>query len=112
MNKVSQLMVAAFAATITFAPAFAQQAGGERYGYHMGDWGWGPMIFGSIFMLLFWAAVIIGIVAVVRWLMGAGHASAGSHARDSAFDILRDRFARGEIDKEEFEERKKHLAAR
>ncbi len=112
MSKISQFVVAAFATMLISLPAFAQEAGGGRYGYHMGDWGWGHMIFGSIFMLLFWAAVIIGIVAVVRWLMSAGHGPAGAHARDSALDTLRDRFARGEIDKEEFEERKKHLAGR
>ena len=46
----------------------------------------------------------------VRWLIGAGHAAAASH--DTALDILRERFARGEIDQDEYNERKRHLTQR
>jgi putative membrane protein len=53
------------------------------------------------------------IALVVRWIGGAGHSSppgaAGPSGRE-ALDILRERFARGEIDAAEFEERKRLLA--
>ena len=103
------LAAAAAASVITLAPAMAQ-----RFDDHMGEWGWGwgHMIFGSLFMLLFWAAIIVGIVVVIRWLVGAGHTAAGSPRFDAALDILRERFARGEIDKEEYDERKRHLSQR
>lgn len=73
--------------------------------------GW-DMGLGAIFMLLPWVAVIVAIVAVVRWLsptIGAAHASGGG---DRALDILRERYARGEIDKQEFDAKRRDLGAR
>ncbi len=82
----------------------------ERPGWHY-DWGWGHMLFGSLMMVLFWGGIILVIVLLVRWI---GSGSAGGAGAPSAgktpLDILRERFARGEIDKEEFEERKKLLS--
>jgi putative membrane protein len=66
--------------------------------------------FGSIMMIIFWIAVIVGIVLLIRWLIvstrTAGH---GTSSGDSALEILKRRYARGEIDKQEFEERKRDL---
>lgn len=79
------------------------------------DWGWGPHpmwglwgIWGigmMLFMLLFWGLVIVGIVLGIRWLLRQGKAG-GS---DSALEILRQRYARGEINREEFEARRRDL---
>lgn len=68
-------------------------------------WGWG---FGGLFMLIFWILLIVGLVLLIRWLweQGTGSPSKGS---ESALDILKKRYARGEIGKEEFEEKKKDL---
>lgn len=79
------------------------------------DWGWGmhPMMwgawgFGMMFMMvLFWALVIVGIVLLVRWLLGQGRES----RTDSALEILRQRYARGEINREEFETKKRDLSS-
>jgi len=49
----------------------------------------------------------VGVVLVVKWLMGQG----GASREDSALDILKKRYARGEINKQEFEERKRDLLA-
>ncbi len=74
----------------------------------MTDCGWMPMMgFGMLFMALFWVALIVGIVLVVKWLMGQG----GASREDSALDILKKRYARGEINKQEFEECKRDLLA-
>lgn len=87
---------------------------GDRYGYyghpHMwgGGWGWGGMFLGPLFGLLFIAAVAVAIVFVVRAVGGGGHHHRHGGAR-SALDILDERFARGEIDKEEYEERRRVL---
>jgi len=62
-------------------------------------------------MLLFWGGLIILIVFAVRW-MGRGSARGGDEPApgNRALGILEERFARGEIDKEEFEERKQLLS--
>lgn len=67
-----------------------------------GGWGWG-MGFGWIFMLLFWALVILGIVALAKWLFSAG----GSGKRP--LDILKERYARGEINGEQYEQMRRDL---
>ena len=79
-------------------------------GWHDG-WGWGHMFFGSVMMLLFWGGLIILVVLALRWA-GSGSVRGGDGAAQGnrALDILEERFARGEIDKEEFEERRRLLS--
>jgi len=77
----------------------------------MNDWGsyggWG-MGFGIVFMLLFWGLVIFAIAALVRWLMT--QSSPGRSARDkSPLEIVQERYARGEIEREEYEQKKRDL---
>jgi putative membrane protein len=70
----------------------------------MSGWGWG---FGMMaMMLMFWGAVIFAGVIGLRWFIGQTKQPRG----DSAMRILRDRFARGEIEKDEFEAKKKELS--
>jgi len=76
-------------------------------------WGWGmhPMMWGAwgigmmFIMMVFWILVIVGLVVAIRWFIGQGKSSQS----DSALEILRQRYARGEINKEEFEAKKKDL---
>ncbi|KFJ91505.1 hypothetical protein JF55_11530 [Pseudomonas sp. 1-7] len=79
---------------------------------HMGqwanDWGWGWMAFGALHMLLFWALVIGGIVLLVRLLAG-GNDGDGSRDREDPLAILKARYARGEIDKAEYERIREEL---
>jgi putative membrane protein len=70
--------------------------------------GWGMGFGGGIFMVLFWILVIAGIVYIVKLLMGG---SKDVKESGSALDILKKRYARGEINREEFEEMKKDLEA-
>lgn len=65
-------------------------------------WGW--MWFGPIFMLLFWVLLIAGVVIAVKWVLGQG-----GKPGESALDILKKRYASGEISKEEFEEKKRDI---
>ncbi len=70
------------------------------------------MFFGPFSGLLFLGVLIALIVLLVRWLSGGGSTGgAGPSSTKTSLDILRERFARGEIDKDEFEERKKILGA-
>ena len=116
--KVSIPIAAAAGAALVSMPAWLwAQAPSEpyRYGYgpHMMDWGggWYGMIFGPLFMILVLAAVVAAVVLLVRWLGGPWHGAAPPHAPPgrTPLDILKARFARGEIDKEEFEERRRVL---
>lgn len=72
-------------------------------------WGWGPMLFGGLMMILFWAAVVALVVLLVRWLAGLGPAREQRPYKSSAIEILEERFARGEIGREEFEDRRRVL---
>lgn len=67
------------------------------------------MLFGPLTMFLLIAAVIAVTVLLVRWLSGTHRASHGSPPWKTPLDILQERFARGEIDKEEFQERRRIL---
>ena len=71
-----------------------------------GGWGWG--LFGFLHMFLWWILIILGIVVLARWIFGGAHRHHG-HGEDRALAILRERYARGEIDKAEYEARRKDL---
>lgn len=75
--------------------------------HDMGNVGWG-LGFGWVFMILFWALVIVGIVAIVKWLIGSSSAT-GTPPSKTARQILEERYAKGEIDREEFEQKKRDL---
>jgi putative membrane protein len=80
------------------------------------EWGWGmhPMGWmsgawgiGMMFMMFFfWILIIAGLVVGIRWLMSETKERRG----DTALEILRQRYARGEINKEEFEAKKSDLS--
>jgi putative membrane protein len=69
-------------------------------------WGWGWGIGMMAMMLLFWGVMIFAGVAGIRWFIIQGKLPRA----DRALEILRERFARGEIDKDEFETKKRELS--
>ena len=90
--------------------AWAQQ--GNYGGWHMGPGmmgGWGMGWFGMIFMIVFWGLVIVALVFLIKWLAGSTRGDTRRPDKSNALDILKERYARGEIDKTEFEEKKKDL---
>lgn len=72
----------------------------------MNDWHWGFGFGHGLFGIVFWIIVIALVVLVLRALVGGG---AGDRQEMSALEVLRKRYARGEIDRDEFERRRRDL---
>ena len=66
------------------------------------------MLFGSLMMVLVIAAIVAIVFVVVRWIGGQAQAPL-AHGPRMPLDILKERFARGEIDAADFEERRRVL---
>lgn len=77
---------------------------GEGYAHPMTWWGWG-MFFGPVLMIAAIAAIVAVVVFIIRGSSGGG----APYAAKTPLDILNERFARGEIEKEEFEEKRRLL---
>ena len=81
----------------------------------MVDWGMGGFgvawLFGVFLVLLFWGLVIAALVLGIRWLIRADQRGLQPPAPrpDDPLEILRQRYARGEIDEEEYERRRRTL---
>jgi putative membrane protein len=101
----NQIWLAIYGAVEKISPLLAQE---RTYEWHwqmhpMWWWGWGIGMMAMMF--LFWVIFIVGLIVGIRWLIGKGR----ERPPDSALEILRQRYARGEINKEEFEARRKDL---
>lgn len=75
----------------------------------MGNWGMGW--FGMVVMVIFWGLIIAGVVLLIRWLVqntGSNRRSVAS-TESKAMDILNERYAKGEIGRDEFESMKKDI---
>ncbi len=71
-------------------------------GWMMSGWGMGYGFFGWLMMFLFWILIIAAVVLGVRLFIDQGKLK-GSSVEETPLDILKKRYASGEIDKEEFE---------
>jgi putative membrane protein len=85
--------------------------GDGRYYDHYGMMGWGGWFYGPVMMLLFFALLVGAVFLVIRFL-GSDALRPGQKQEDRAHAILRERFANGEITKEEFEASRKVLDGR
>lgn len=89
--------------------------------YHYGPWmgvGAGLSVFGIILLVVFWIVVIMLAVRLIRWVAGG---SRWHHekwrrwqemsGRSSALDLLNERYVKGEINKEDYEQKKKDITS-
>jgi putative membrane protein len=76
-----------------------------------GMWGWGPWWWGLV-MLVFWILILIGLVLLIIWLIRQFTQASGAGGRSGtnrALEILQERYARGEITREEYEAMRRDL---
>jgi putative membrane protein len=72
--------------------------------------GWGSWVLGFLMMALFWGGLVVLAVVVLRgWGGRSEHGASSTELRPDARAILEERFARGEISEEEFEQRRRVL---
>ncbi|MEY8120727.1 SHOCT domain-containing protein [Falsihalocynthiibacter sp. BN13B15] len=111
-------VVAAFCVAATSAMAqvgeIPDRNGFYDHGHDMmwgsSQWGGFGMVLGPIFMILIVVGIVAGILYLLRLFGMAGPASGSHAAHDRALALLKERYAKGEIDSTEFTERKKLLA--
>ena len=107
--KLGLAMLAPLALTGTAALAQTGTPGWDGHGPGMmGHGGWGGWFMGPVMMLVF-LVLLAGAVALILRLIGGDRARREDGAADRSLAILRERFARGEIDAEEFEARRRAL---
>ena len=77
-------------------------------GLMMGGWFGGP--FGMLYTIILWGLAIVGLISIIRGFFSKGRISDNTETQESnAMDILKERYARGEIDKKEFDTKKKNI---
>ena len=110
--RTKLMLVLAALMTLPMQTALAQST--DRPGYGHGFWGghWGGWFPGPVMMLILFAVVAVVVIWIVRQSGGNANRRPGDHNGSpgkTPLDILKERFAKGEIDKDEFEERRKVL---
>lgn len=110
MNHLLRGALAAGAASLFASPALAQQGPGPGWGGHMMyGWGGGGGYFGMGFMLIFWVLIIVALVGGIRWIFQNSGKGQATHKPDRSLAILKERYAKGEINKEQYEQMKADL---
>jgi putative membrane protein len=105
MKTIGHVLAAALTSGGLPSGAWAQDRSWDWAHPMWGAWGVGMLVV----MLTFWVLVIVALFAGIRWLIHLGREPGREPRRDPAVEILRERYARGEIGKEEFDAKKRDL---
>jgi len=118
MARIKNLLLTVSAFLVFVAVMFPQRQALADWGSQYGGWGMGPGMMGwgmgwlgMVMMLAFWALVIVALVVLIKWLAQASKGTTPGTRGSQPLEILKERYARGEIDKEEFEAKKRDLTA-
>jgi len=101
-----KLFAAATAVATLAVPAQAQPFGPGMMGWG-GGYGFGPV------HLIVWVVILIGLVVGIVWLVrsltGGGPAAQEPARRSAGLDVLEERYARGEVNRDEYLQKKKDI---
>jgi putative membrane protein len=105
-NRIWPGALSGMAVFFLFVPVAAAQRG-------YGGWGMGPGMMpgwgGGWLMIVFWVLILIGLILLIKWLVQMTRGDREGDRRPSALEILKERYARGEIDQQEYKARKRDL---
>ena len=110
MSRVLQT-IATSASVVAVSTTTLWADSAETSRHHDMMWGgWGGMILGPLMMIILIAAIVVIVVMAIRWLGSSGSDATQKGApTEGPIDVLKERFARGEIDRSEYEERRQVL---
>jgi len=108
------VMIFAVFFSISLAKTQAYAQTGQYGGWGMGSGmmgGYGMGWFGGILMIVFWILILVGLIFLIKWLVqSTSRDKTTGSGGNRALEILKERYAKGEINKEEFESKKKDLS--
>jgi putative membrane protein len=109
--KLARIPLGMMIFSISFFPV-VKEALADYRNYCQWGMGYGMMGgFGFLFVIIFWVLIVVLIILLIRRLLSSAPTRISSpHQEDSALELLKKRYARGEIEKEEFEAKKKDLS--
>lgn len=110
MKMRPRLNAAAALALMGGAAPFAHADGYGPWHGMMDGWGWhGAWGFGMVGMLLWWVLIVFAIALLAKWIFGGRGRDREGGSSSRALEILKERYARGEIGKDEYEQKKRDL---
>ncbi len=80
------------------------------YGPNWGMMGWGYGAFG-FFHMIFWIVILGAVIAAVIWFVRTPGTYRSFLRRSSGLDVLEERYARGEINREEYLQKKQDISS-
>ena len=107
MTRAVRTLISILLGMSLLSPALAQQTQTPSYGPHMWNGDWHGWFFGPLMMIAFIIVAVVVVVFLVRLLGGVGNRS--ERLEQTPLNILKQRYAKGEIEKDEFDERRRAL---
>lgn len=113
MKILKKMGASSIATGVIFGILLFESDAWAQGGY--GGWGMGPGMMmggwgGGWLMIAFWVLVLVALILLIRWLLQVTRNEKDGFHRQNALDIVRERYARGEITQSEYLSMRKDLA--